>query len=1128
MKSKKGIFFTIDGLLASAIIITVILLSSSFYIARQKSVNVNYAAQDLVRVFSELKVGEVDNSYVESLVESGQVSNPNVTILEQIGEFWSSDQLNLSYNLTKNLTESLIPKKYGFSVLVDGEVIYSRNNSLSKSLVSSRKIISGIAKAKPTEGHTARILLNGIKSKKTSSYVYFGGYEGDGNITKTLVLPDDVAFFNSSYIEVDASSTFDLYINNIYSGNYSKGSGGGGTMLADKWNISSAYLSNFVSGQNSIGINFTGNGSAYISGGFLRVTYITSSYNDTQIAGYQKEYLPGIDGAINIYSSVYAPQNLQDMSAYLHFLSQYQLYLTLGNTTIYQNDGSPADQAIFINSSNISSFISYAAISGNTLPLRLGLRIANYTGQGTKSDAVLITDRSGSMSDSNSCDIFVTNCTGACDSNPSGGCHDQRDKVAIKSNKKFIDTVLNISGNKVGLVGFGTSLYPYCDFHEINSDNTSLKNRVTNYYESSCGATCISCGILESTKLLIEKEALYGMNQTIANNNSFYKFSSAVALNMTLDISVNQSKFVKSRLTVFARDVDVDDPLHDCVYLNGNYLGQMCDSAPEWHTCSFPLKREWFSSASKNNVTFTAGNNLGCFGTAGTNDNWEINYTELVVWQTANFSSNLSYYTSLPAGNITVGDPSTHIAQINISVSINQSALRAATLEFEATGVNTDYFDCVFVNGNYVGRIDEQRYNGTNTWQRALFDVPVAWIKNGNNSVNITAGNTAGCKKTSGANDPWAFRKLNLSLISSNEGLTYDRYKSMLIMSDGDANTIIGGSSGSDDAAADTETIQKACEAYSLYGITIYTVLFGSTGSIDPSTLNQSACCDDCSHFYIANDSSSLLDAYTKIATSITSIGFSTQSVNISGNFLKTKLYPDSYIDFNYTPPPDAEFNKIPISFETQRFANNISSGSLLVYPNTTVSEAKVTSYSANKWTDLAYVNSNLIFNLSNYGNDYQILGDPFAVNIPANLLDLASNTISVSTGTGPNVSTGGSFDNRGIYTLLLSSFADYSNVVAKSDGCAWSLSFNDGSSSTVKIPLTYSGSKVCTFSPPSYDSDDALDNAAFQLFSNLDVDKDGTLDVIIASNNVDVNPFTISKVPSLWGPIIVEVRVWE
>src|SRR3989344_2085503 len=252
MKSKKGIFFTIDGLLASAIIITVILLSSSFYIARQKSVNVNYAAQDLVRVFSELKVGEVDNSYVESLVESGQVSNPNVTILEQIGEFWSSDQLNLSYNLTKNLTESLIPKKYGFSVLVDGEVIYSRNNSLSKSLVSSRKIISGIAKAKPTEGHTARILLNGIKSKKTSSYVYFGGYEGDGNITKTLVLPDDVAFFNSSYIEVDASSTFDLYINNIYSGNYSKGSGGGGTMLADKWNISSAYLSNFVSGQNSI------------------------------------------------------------------------------------------------------------------------------------------------------------------------------------------------------------------------------------------------------------------------------------------------------------------------------------------------------------------------------------------------------------------------------------------------------------------------------------------------------------------------------------------------------------------------------------------------------------------------------------------------------------------------------------------------------------------------------------------------------------------------------------------------------------------------------------------------------------------------------------------------------------
>ena len=273
---KKAVFFTIDSLLASGIVIVSILLIANFYVAEDESTNVNYASRDLARVLSVMTIGEIDNAYVKNLTAFGVITNSNNTILEQIGEFWADEEMGLAEDFTRNITEDFIPKNYGFSVLVNGEEIYSRSNPVDRSLVSSRKIISGIAKAKPTEGFTARVILNGIKSKRASAYSYFGGYEGDGNLTKKLILPNDVISLNSSYIEVNTGGNFNLYINSIFSGSYSKGSGGGGNMLADKWNISNAYLANFRAGENTIKINFT-SGSSYIGGGFLRVTYITSS-----------------------------------------------------------------------------------------------------------------------------------------------------------------------------------------------------------------------------------------------------------------------------------------------------------------------------------------------------------------------------------------------------------------------------------------------------------------------------------------------------------------------------------------------------------------------------------------------------------------------------------------------------------------------------------------------------------------------------------------------------------------------------------------------------------------------------------------------------------------------------------
>ena len=147
MAMKKAIFFTIDSLLASGIVIIAILLVSNFYYAENKSANVKYASQDLIKIFSTTTVGDLDNDYAKSLVSSGDIKNTNNTVLEQIGEFWANNNQSLATNFTKNITEEVVPKNYGFGVLIDGKNIYTRNLTLNNELVSSRSMVSGISGA---------------------------------------------------------------------------------------------------------------------------------------------------------------------------------------------------------------------------------------------------------------------------------------------------------------------------------------------------------------------------------------------------------------------------------------------------------------------------------------------------------------------------------------------------------------------------------------------------------------------------------------------------------------------------------------------------------------------------------------------------------------------------------------------------------------------------------------------------------------------------------------------------------------------------------------------------------------------------------------------------------------------
>ena len=147
---KKGLFFTIDGILAAGIVFATIIFASSFYAEEQPTFHVNYMSQDLMDTLSAANVQKINNKYINSLISDGTITNLDNTVLDQIVEFWAKNDISRANKTASNVTAPLIPDTSGFGVWIDNEAVYIRDKAIIKSLTSSKKIISGVAKGQQT------------------------------------------------------------------------------------------------------------------------------------------------------------------------------------------------------------------------------------------------------------------------------------------------------------------------------------------------------------------------------------------------------------------------------------------------------------------------------------------------------------------------------------------------------------------------------------------------------------------------------------------------------------------------------------------------------------------------------------------------------------------------------------------------------------------------------------------------------------------------------------------------------------------------------------------------------------------------------------------------------------------
>lgn len=463
LNNKRAIFFSIDALVALLIILLIILIAVP--LIKQNRIE-SKIDQDILVSLSSITAEQFDNPYVQSLISSGIITEPNKSLLEQIGYLYVTNR-TIAANITSEFL-SAIKTKENVGIWLGNNLVSSKNTTPieeARQIEASRQIISGIRLGDNITGYSARAFLS---SNVRNLYSYLGGYIGDGNVTL-------VAEYNGTITDADlelaSNKDFQLYINGVYAGNYSRSPS---TTNPAAYELSS-QISKFSSGKNTL--EFAAK-DLYIAGGFLKL-----KYQSEPVTSEKRQYFQGVQGLINIYDGLFVPKTPESIDITLDLESNFTAFLNIGNTTVF-NGTTNGRQTITIPNTQLSSLLNYNQLANKTTPIRLGLRNVSLIYANQNIDAISVVDLSGSM---------AFNCPYGYQTSGASPCKINDAKNATKD---LIDAILNISGNRVGLVGF-EDYARRADFHNLSNNSQSLKNIVNNVWNAD-GYTCVCCGILKA------------------------------------------------------------------------------------------------------------------------------------------------------------------------------------------------------------------------------------------------------------------------------------------------------------------------------------------------------------------------------------------------------------------------------------------------------------------------------------------------------------------------------------------------------------------------------------------------------------------------------------------------------
>ncbi len=1129
MGKKRGIFFTTDAVIAVTIILVIVIIAYPILKSQRYETPL---PKDILTTLSSLKVGEIQNQYIQSLISQG-IADANKSLLDQIGIF-SITNFSIAQNIMSIVLQDLSINE-NIGIWYGNNLVYAINSTSyenATNVETERHIVSGVGGLNGTgvvSGFSARGFLS---NTFRSQYTYFGGYVGDGNISSKL---DYFGVINSAEIEIAINNNFTLYINGINSGTYAKSAS---DFAPVKYDLNS-YLSNFQSGNNTIELR--GN-NLYIAGGFLKITYETN-------ATYQqptRQYFPGIAGIPNLYDGFSTTGGINSMDAYLHYNIPYETFLTIGNVTVW-NGSSAGETVVNIPNSQLSTFLNYNSLSNKTVPIRFGAKNLSIFANGSTGDAdvILITDVSGSMNWRLDSDLTGTNrnCNDPLLYDPST----KRISLAKCLDQQFVATILSGTNNRVGLVSFDTNANGFVNL----TNNLALLNDTINGYTPN-GATCVSCAINRAYLLLkansnsTRKKYVIAMTDGVTNirstpvchtvqgsaktntstilveagtggaiahytnslwqipsNSLWQDINNVDLLNNTLGFAVGTSYQI-SRWNGAAWSSYQDlgsQNLYGINIYNSTLAFAVGDQGKiaRWNGASWAEYQDVGSDNLRdvkifnNTLGFAVGHQGVIYRWAGGSNLWSL-YQDVGNEDLKSldiFSGTYGLAVGGSSGNVYIWNGNSWTLQQSLgSLTLTDVDIFNATLAFATTDNDRIY-----------------RKSGSSSWAQVYLgagDLNTIVI------FNSTAGFASGWPREGivywngniwNKTYPWHYYQGNSTTgLSCSDLATCNQFESAPMLN---AN-------------------YSSCRVYKEQNATVYSIGFGpvATCSFAAKTLLSVAQCGNGS-YYASDNATQLQQIYQNISQSILQLSYAQQTAQVTGN-ASGVLYSDSYIDINYTRP-SVPFGLI-LSLERQ-FSNS-TSGNFSLYPNSTLLETKVTSYSGSRWTEKVKINNNLAYDINYYGTNYVLLGDPYSISIP-NYLVQSNNNVSLTTAvSATNVSSGSQY-NKIIYTIT-KNFSSFSQIVAAAQGCNWQIGFEDGANLTTTIPSTYSGSNSCTYQgqAQNYDSNDAFQIAVFNLLQQLDLDSNGLIDIKFTQQALQIDLSQITGIPFTWYTE-VQVRSW-
>lgn len=1187
---SKGMLFVLDALFSIVLLFSLLALLGAL---STESVNsqlsysvIHFQAEDAVDVLSKLRVSDVRaEPVVRELFDEGFLDDGdlNKTVLDVVGMLWATN--NEAYTqaageMMDGLFEHSFSPSLEVSIQARSEgvqgIIFNSSVSGNESVVaSSARIASGYALGEPTKGYLARVFLSNIGGVQKSSYYYFGGFVGEGNVTQVMRgIPSD-ANFSSIYLELNVGENFSLYLNGVNCGDYNKSAGG---MGADSWVVQGSCLGSLNAGQeNNLTLAFKGENSSrkFVGGGFAKVSYTTMQLS-SQANNTMKYYFPGVDGFFSVYDSFYVPGNVTRVDTRVEFKSNYSTFFRIGNANVFNVSGSESNRVIENYSFELEQAFNFSELGGKTVPIRIGSEVVSgQGGMAGEADVVLITDLSGSMK--RRIDNWNNGVVRSCSDPLLYDASTRRISLAKCLDEDFVDIVLNTSGNRMALVGFEASVH---SFTSLTNDSDYLKNEIEGY--TTFGGTCICCAInkayeiLESQGTSSRRKYIVVMSDGVPGNKcssegGWRTFSSPTSsylygvdfANANLGFAVGYSgRIIRWNGASWS---NVNSPTSQILYAvafgdasNAFAVGSngwiIRWSGASWQRVSSPVGNhlfgvafeslehgyavgisgvilEWKNSMwrrvnspttkSLNAVAFSREGNAFAVGSSGTILNWNGGAWTQATSPTTNNLRAVAFYNETLG--FAVGDSGRIVRWNGASWSIVSSPTSNALYA--------------------VGFLD-----GTNAFAVGQYGRIIEW-KNEAWAV---------------AQSPTSYYLYAASNVSGESAFAVGQYGRIVRHSPQTCNGTsttgtynCGGDTGDCSTGAcncaSENAVFSSSRSFENLNATVHAVGFGPVAAcfIANETMQQIAL-EGNGDYYSSANASELALIYWGIAGQIVEVSSVRQATEIRGG-TNTTLSPNSYIEFEFEPNNEQPgYSEIILPFESQAFSS--CEDAVFVPQNYSIEEATFTSYSGDYWADnVSIKNSNTsgnwsrVFNLGDYGWSYSVLGDPYNVKFdPSTIKPGELNYLHASTGPNPfERNANCSNSNKLIYSARVSASVPYDDVFPAVGGGNYTVFYDLNSDSVPDGNNSVAiGANLPGFNPMLKTIDEldvannAFDDALLRFLGKLnyytqqgDAGRPGT-----QTNPIDVklgaevySEYASSpEIPFMWGPAEIKVNVMK